>query len=147
METWTKVRIEVVGRAAKLYPNGSSRPSVVVDGLKGEDLHGAVGLWGYANEESYFTSGKNHAGCAAELEERIRRGRFVGNAVCKRRRRAGRADGIAPRRKQSDRNMVRPTGRTPHDNRHLARRLRAAVVSRREPERNPARGSRHGPCH
>src|SRR5260370_42369057 len=55
METWTKVRIEVVGRAAKLYLNGSSKPSLVVDCLKGEDLHGAVGLWGYANEESYFS--------------------------------------------------------------------------------------------
>src|SRR5260370_13787217 len=102
METWTKVRIEVVGRAAKLYLNGSSKPSLVVDGLKGEDLHGAVGLWGYANEESYFSSGKNHAGCAAELEERIRRGRFVGDAVCQRRRRAGAAQGTAPRRTQHD---------------------------------------------
>src|SRR3984893_39928 len=54
METWTKMRIEVAGRAAKLYLNGSARPSLVVDGLKGEDLHGAVGLWGYTNEEAYF---------------------------------------------------------------------------------------------
>src|ERR1700730_2004728 len=36
METWTKVRIEVAGRAAKLYLNGSAKPSLVVDGLKGE---------------------------------------------------------------------------------------------------------------
>jgi len=56
METWTKVRIEVAGRAAKLYLNGSSKPSLVVDGLKGEDLHGAVGLWGYTNEEAYFSN-------------------------------------------------------------------------------------------
>jgi hypothetical protein len=56
METWTKVRIEVAGRAAKLYLNGSARPSLVVDGLKGEDLHGAVGLWGYTNEEAYFSN-------------------------------------------------------------------------------------------
>ena len=55
-ETWTKVRIEVAGRAAKLYLNGSAKPSLVVDGLKGEDLHGAVGLWGYTNEESYFSN-------------------------------------------------------------------------------------------
>jgi hypothetical protein len=56
METWTKVRIEVAGRAAKIYLNGSAKPSLVVDGLKGEDLHGAVGLWGYTGEEAYFSN-------------------------------------------------------------------------------------------
>ncbi len=56
METWTRVRIEVAGRAAKIFLNGSARPSLVVDGLKGEDLHGAVGLWGYTDEESYFSN-------------------------------------------------------------------------------------------
>jgi len=38
-ETWTKVKIEVKGRSARLYLNGSEQPSLVVDGLKGEDLH------------------------------------------------------------------------------------------------------------
>ena len=56
METWTHVRIEVTGRAATLYLNGSSKPSLVVDGLKGEDLHGAVGLWGFTDEEAYFSN-------------------------------------------------------------------------------------------
>lgn len=56
METWTKVRIEVAGRTAKLYLNGSAKPSLVVDGLKGEDLHGAVGLWSYTDEEAYFSN-------------------------------------------------------------------------------------------
>src|SRR5258708_1126930 len=42
METWTHVRIEVAGRAAKLYLDGSAKPSLVLEGLKGEDLHGAV---------------------------------------------------------------------------------------------------------
>jgi hypothetical protein len=56
METWTKVRIEVAGRAAKLFLNGSAKPSLVVDGLKGEDLHGAVGLWGFTYEEAYFSN-------------------------------------------------------------------------------------------
>lgn len=56
METWTKVRIEVAGRAAKLYLNGSAKPSLVVDGLKGEDLHGAVGLWTFTDEETYFSN-------------------------------------------------------------------------------------------
>jgi hypothetical protein len=56
METWTKVRIEVAGRTAKVFLKGSSRPSLVVDGLKGEDLHGAIGLWSYTNEEAYFSN-------------------------------------------------------------------------------------------
>jgi hypothetical protein len=56
METWTKVRIEVAGRSAKLSLNGSTKPSLVVDGLKGEDLHGAVGLWGFTDEEAYFSN-------------------------------------------------------------------------------------------
>ena len=56
METWTKVRIEVAGRAAKLYLNGSAKPSLVVDGLKGEDLHGAVGLWAFTDEEAHFAN-------------------------------------------------------------------------------------------
>jgi hypothetical protein len=56
METWTKVRIEVTGRAAKLYINGSAKPSLLVDGMKGEDLHGAVGLWSFTDEEAYFSN-------------------------------------------------------------------------------------------
>jgi hypothetical protein len=55
-ETWTSVRIEVKGRSAKLYLNGSEQPSLVVDGLKGEDLRGGVALWGYQGEEAYFSN-------------------------------------------------------------------------------------------
>lgn len=56
LDEWTKVKIEVRGRQAKLYVNGSDKPSLVVDGLKGEDLQGAVGLWGYTGEEAYFSN-------------------------------------------------------------------------------------------
>jgi hypothetical protein len=55
-ETWTKVKIEVAGRTARIFLNGSSKPSLVVDGLKSSNLHGSVGLWGYAGEESYFSN-------------------------------------------------------------------------------------------
>ncbi|HYL64115.1 MAG TPA: hypothetical protein VE077_15990 [Candidatus Methylomirabilis sp.] len=55
-ETWTKVKIEVKGRAAKLYLDGSEQPSLVVDGMKGEDLHGGIALWSYQNEEAYFSN-------------------------------------------------------------------------------------------
>ena len=55
-ETWTKVKIDVKGRVAKLYLNGSSRPSLVVDGLKSENLRGGIALWGYEGEEAYFAN-------------------------------------------------------------------------------------------
>jgi hypothetical protein len=41
---------------AKLYVSDSPNPALVVDGLKGEDLRGAVALWGYAGEEPYFSN-------------------------------------------------------------------------------------------
>jgi len=55
-ESWTATKIEVMGRSAKLYLNGSERPSLVVDDLKGEDLRGAVALWSYPGEEAYFSN-------------------------------------------------------------------------------------------
>lgn len=55
-ETWTKVKVEVAGRKAKLYLHGSSKPALIVDGLKGEDLRGAVALWGFPGQETYFSN-------------------------------------------------------------------------------------------
>jgi len=55
-ETWMKVKIDVKGRSARLYLNGSEQPSLIVDGLKGEDLRGGVALWGYQGEEAYFSN-------------------------------------------------------------------------------------------
>jgi hypothetical protein len=56
LDEWTKVKIEVRGRQARLYVNGSEKPSLIVDGLKGEDLQGAIALWGYTGEEAYFSN-------------------------------------------------------------------------------------------
>jgi hypothetical protein len=53
---WTKIKIEVHGRRATLYVNGSAKPSLVVDGIKGEDLEGGVALWPSAGEEAYFSN-------------------------------------------------------------------------------------------
>jgi hypothetical protein len=55
-ETWTKFKIEVKGRSAKLFVNGSEQPSLIVDGLKGEDLRGGIALWGYPSEDAYFSN-------------------------------------------------------------------------------------------
>lgn len=55
-ESWIHVKIEVAGRTARVFLYGSGQPALVVDGLKGRDLHGGVALWGYAGEESYFSN-------------------------------------------------------------------------------------------
>jgi hypothetical protein len=55
-DEWTKMKIEVHGRQGKLYVNGSDKPSLIVDGLKGEDLQGAIALWGYTGQETYFSN-------------------------------------------------------------------------------------------
>jgi hypothetical protein len=55
-ETWTHLRIELRGRTARLFLNGSDQPSLAISGLKGEDLKGGVALWGYPGEESYFSN-------------------------------------------------------------------------------------------
>jgi hypothetical protein len=41
---------------AKVYLNGSEQPSLVVDGLKGEDLRGGIALCGYQGEGAYFSN-------------------------------------------------------------------------------------------
>ncbi len=56
LEAWTGVKIEVSGRRARLCVNGAASPTLVVDGLKGEDLKGGVGLWGSDGQESYFSN-------------------------------------------------------------------------------------------
>jgi hypothetical protein len=55
-DAWTHLKIEVKGRSASLFLNNSESPSLVVKGLKGEDLQGGVALWGYPGEESYFSN-------------------------------------------------------------------------------------------
>ena len=55
-EKWIHLKIDVAGRVARLYVNGSTKPGLVVDGLKGANLHGALGLWVYPQEESYFAN-------------------------------------------------------------------------------------------
>ena len=57
-EHWSHLKIVVHGRVAKLFLDGSENPSLVVNGLKGEDLRGGVALWGYAGEEAYFANVK-----------------------------------------------------------------------------------------
>jgi hypothetical protein len=50
------MKIEVAGRQAKLYVNSAPRPVLVVDGLKGEDLTGGIGLWATGGQDNYFSN-------------------------------------------------------------------------------------------
>ena len=56
LETWIHMKIEVAGRVARLYLNGSTQPTLVVDGMKGQDLRGGVALFGFRGEEAYFSN-------------------------------------------------------------------------------------------
>lgn len=53
---WTHLRIEVHGRKAQVFINGSTKPSLLVDGLKGQDLQGPIALWSFSGEQSYFAN-------------------------------------------------------------------------------------------
>lgn len=55
-DQWMHVKIDVRGRQARLYINNSPNPSLIINGLKGDSLDGAIGLWGYTREESYFSN-------------------------------------------------------------------------------------------
>jgi hypothetical protein len=56
LDGWTHMKIDVAGRVARLYLNGSTQPTLVVDGLKGEKLRGGVALFGFRGEEAYFSN-------------------------------------------------------------------------------------------
>ena len=53
---WTKLRIEVSGSQARLYVNGASQPSLVVNDLKLGASHGAIALWARISTEAYFAN-------------------------------------------------------------------------------------------
>ncbi len=55
-EGWTHIKIEVAGRTARLYVNGATEPTLIVDGMKNQELRGAVALHGSAGEEAYFSN-------------------------------------------------------------------------------------------
>jgi hypothetical protein len=51
---WTRMRIEVEGTRAKLYVNGASEPSLVVNDLKQGDRAGRIALWAHVTTDAYF---------------------------------------------------------------------------------------------
>jgi hypothetical protein len=53
---WTRLRIEVSGRQARLYVNGVSQPSLIVNDLKHGESHGAIALWTRISSDAYFSN-------------------------------------------------------------------------------------------
>ena len=53
---WTKYKIEVEGRKARLYVNGAEQPCLIVNDLKREPRDGGVALWVGPGTEGYFSN-------------------------------------------------------------------------------------------
>ena len=53
---WTRYKIEVDGRKARLYVHGAEQPCLVVNDLKLEPREGAVALWVGPGTEGYFSN-------------------------------------------------------------------------------------------
>lgn len=58
---WTKYKIEVEGRKARLYVNGAEQPCLIVNDLKLEPREGGVALWVGPGTEGYFSNLKIEA--------------------------------------------------------------------------------------
>lgn len=53
---WTKYKIEVEGRKARLYVHGTDQPCLIVDDLKLDPHEGGVALWVGPGTEGYFSN-------------------------------------------------------------------------------------------
>ena len=53
---WTRYKIEVDGRKARLYVHGAEQPCLIVNDLKLEPQAGAVALWVGPGTEGYFAN-------------------------------------------------------------------------------------------
>jgi hypothetical protein len=53
---WTRYKIEVEGRKARLYVHGAEQPCLIVNDLKLEPRDGGVALWVGPGTEGYFSS-------------------------------------------------------------------------------------------
>lgn len=52
---WTKVKIQIEDRSARLYVNGSDQPTLIVDDLKQPIEKGSVALWVGSGTIAHFT--------------------------------------------------------------------------------------------
>ena len=53
---WTRYRIDIAGRTARLYVNGAEQPCLIVNDMKLEPKAGGVALWVGPGTEGYFAN-------------------------------------------------------------------------------------------
>jgi hypothetical protein len=53
---WTRYRIEIEGRKARLYVHGAEQPCLIVDDMKLDPRPGGVALWVGPGTEGYFSN-------------------------------------------------------------------------------------------
>lgn len=53
---WTRYRIDIAGRTARLYVNGADQPCLIVNDMKLEPKAGGVALWVGPGTEGYFAN-------------------------------------------------------------------------------------------
>lgn len=53
---WTKVKIVVAGKTARLFVNGADQPCLVVNDLKRGETGGRIALWSHATTDGYFSN-------------------------------------------------------------------------------------------
>lgn len=53
---WTKVKIVIAGKTAKLFVNGATQPCLVVNDLTHGGVGGRVALWAQVTSDAYFSN-------------------------------------------------------------------------------------------
>ena len=53
---WIHLKVEVAGTRARLYVNGATQPTLIVNDLKLGDTHGAIALWSHTFTDGYFAN-------------------------------------------------------------------------------------------
>jgi hypothetical protein len=53
---WTKIKIEVSGSKARLYVNGATQPTLIVNDLKHGESRGKIALWARVSSDAYFSN-------------------------------------------------------------------------------------------
>jgi hypothetical protein len=53
---WIHLRVEVTGTQGRLYVNGATQPTLIVNDLKLGETHGAIALWSHTFTDGYFAN-------------------------------------------------------------------------------------------
>ena len=53
---WIHLKLEVAGSKARLFVNGATQPTLIVNDLKLGDTHGAIALWSHTFTDGYFAN-------------------------------------------------------------------------------------------